>query len=64
MPLEEALRYILKTQELIYRIEEDAVWVATKEEMDNEQVETRIYFPLNSFKRKPCAAIPPYPYCR
>ncbi|MBU4312844.1 MAG: hypothetical protein KJ706_09030 [Candidatus Omnitrophica bacterium] len=44
MPLEEALRYILKAQELIYRIEEDAVWVATKEELDNEQVETRVYF--------------------
>ena len=44
MPLEEALRYILKSQELIYRIEEDAVWVATKEELDNEQVETRVYF--------------------
>lgn len=44
MPLEDALRYILKTQELIYRIEEDAVWVATREEMDNEQVETRVYF--------------------
>ncbi|MDP6685799.1 MAG: hypothetical protein QGI05_02480, partial [Candidatus Omnitrophota bacterium] len=44
MPLEEALKYILKTQELIYRIEEDAVWVATKEELDNEQLETRVYF--------------------
>ena len=44
MPLEEALRYILKSQDLIYRIEEDAVWVATKEELDNENVETRVYF--------------------
>jgi len=44
MPLEEALRYILKSQDLIYRIEEDAVWVATREELDNEAVETRVYF--------------------
>jgi len=44
MPLEEALRYILKSQDLVYRIEEDAVWVATKEELDNEEVETRVYF--------------------
>lgn len=44
MPLEEALRYILKSQELVYRIEEDAVWVATKEEIDNEKIDTRVYF--------------------
>lgn len=44
MPLEEALRYILKSQDLVYRIEEDAVWVATKEELEDESIETRIYF--------------------
>jgi type II secretory pathway component GspD/PulD (secretin) len=44
MPLEEALRYILKAQDLVYRIEEDAVWVATREELDNEEIETRVYF--------------------
>lgn len=44
MPLEDALRYVLKSQDLVYRIEEDAVWVATKEELDNEEVETRVYF--------------------
>lgn len=44
MPLEEALRYILKAQDLVYRIEEDAVWVAAKDEMDNEKIETRVYF--------------------
>ncbi|MFA5388135.1 MAG: secretin N-terminal domain-containing protein [Candidatus Omnitrophota bacterium] len=44
MPLEEALRYILKSQDLIYRIEEDAVWVATKEEIANEKIDTRVYF--------------------
>ena len=44
MPLEDALRYILKSQDLVYRIEEDAVWVVTKKELDNEKVETRVYF--------------------
>ncbi|MDP8230339.1 MAG: hypothetical protein P9L93_04460 [Candidatus Gorgyraea atricola] len=44
MPLEDALKYILKSQELVYRIEEDAVWVTTEEELDNEQIETRVYF--------------------
>ncbi len=44
MPLEEALRYILKSQELVYRIEEDAVWVATKDEIDSEKIDTRVYF--------------------
>ncbi|MFH1854624.1 MAG: hypothetical protein ABH815_04855 [Candidatus Omnitrophota bacterium] len=44
MPLEDALRYILKAQDLVYRIEEDAVWVATKEELKNESIDTRVYF--------------------
>jgi general secretion pathway protein D len=44
IPLEEALRYILKSQDLVYRIEEDAVWVATKDEIDNEKIDTRVYF--------------------
>ena len=44
MPLEEALRYILKSQDLVYRIEEDAVWVATKDEISNENIDTRVYF--------------------
>ena len=44
IPLEEALKYILKSQELAYRIEEDAIWVATKEEMSNEKIDTRVYY--------------------
>lgn len=44
MPLEEALKYILKSQDLLYRIEEDAVWVASKKELDKENIETRVYF--------------------
>ncbi|MEE8317972.1 MAG: hypothetical protein V3S13_03585, partial [Candidatus Omnitrophota bacterium] len=44
IPLEEGLRYILKSQDLVYRIEEDAVWVSTKEELENEKIDTRVYF--------------------
>jgi Flp pilus assembly secretin CpaC/tetratricopeptide (TPR) repeat protein len=44
MPLEETLRYILKSQDLVYRIEEDAVWVATKDEISSESIDTRVYF--------------------
>ena len=44
MPAENALKYILKNQGLSYRIEEDAVWVASPAEMDKEEVETRVYF--------------------
>jgi type II secretory pathway component GspD/PulD (secretin)/outer membrane protein assembly factor BamD (BamD/ComL family) len=44
IPLEEGLRYILKSQDLVYRIEEDAVWVSTKEELANEKIDTRVYF--------------------
>ena len=44
MPLEDALKYILKSQDLVYRIEEDAVWVATKDEIANEKIDTRVYF--------------------
>ena len=44
MPAENALKYILKNQGLTYRIEEDAVWVASPSEMDKEEVESRVYF--------------------
>jgi type II secretory pathway component GspD/PulD (secretin) len=44
LPLESALKYILKNQGLTYRIEEDAVWVATPKEMKTEELETKIYF--------------------
>jgi len=44
VPLEETLKYILKSQDLVYRIEEDAVWVATKDEISNEKIDTRVYF--------------------
>jgi len=44
IPLEEALTYILKSQDLVHRVEEDAVWVTTREELDDEDVDTRVYF--------------------
>ncbi len=44
VPVENALKYILKNQGLTYRIEEDAVWVASPAEMDKEEVESRVYF--------------------
>lgn len=44
IPLEDALRYILKAQGLDYRIEKDAVLIASKDAMKKEDVETRVYF--------------------
>jgi len=44
LPLESALRYILKGQGLSYRIEEDVIWVATMDEMENEELETRVFY--------------------
>ena len=43
MSLRNALNYILKGQGLSYRIEKNAIWVATPEEMEREEPETRIY---------------------
>jgi len=42
--IEKALKYILKNQGLTYRIEEDAVWVASPSEMEKEEVLSRVYF--------------------
>jgi type IV pilus assembly protein PilQ len=44
LPLESALRYILKGQGLSYRIEDDVIWVATVDEMENEELETRVFY--------------------
>nr|MBU1328427.1 hypothetical protein [Candidatus Omnitrophota bacterium] len=44
MPLESLLKYIFRNQGLIYRIEKNAVWVDTLDNMDNETSETRMYF--------------------
>ncbi len=44
MPLESLLKYILRNQGLTYRIEKNAVWVDTLDNMENETPETRMYF--------------------
>jgi general secretion pathway protein D len=44
MPLESLLKYILRNQGLIYRIEKNAVWVDTLDNMESETPETRMYF--------------------
>jgi general secretion pathway protein D len=44
MPLESLLKYVFRNQGLIYRIEKNAVWVDTIDNMDNETPETRMYF--------------------
>ncbi len=44
IPAENALKYILKNQGLTYRIEQDAIWVASPAELDKEEVESRVYF--------------------
>ncbi|MDD5005098.1 MAG: tetratricopeptide repeat protein [Candidatus Omnitrophica bacterium] len=43
MPLEEALKYVLKSSGLTYRIDKNVVWIATPEEMTNEQMETKVF---------------------
>jgi len=44
LPLESALKYILKGQQLTYRIDNDVIWVATLDEMENEELETRVFY--------------------
>jgi type II secretory pathway component GspD/PulD (secretin) len=44
LPLERALRYIIKGQGLRFRIEDDLIFIATIDEMDNEELETRIFY--------------------
>ena len=44
MPLNRALEYLLSTQGLLYRVDGQAVWIATRDEMEAEPMETRVYF--------------------
>jgi len=43
MSLEEALRYVLKSAGLTYRVDKNVIWVASPEELNTEQMETRVY---------------------
>jgi len=44
LPLEQAIKYLAKSQSLAYRIERDAILIATQEEFSNEPMETRVFF--------------------
>ncbi len=43
MPLESALKYLLKSYNLTYQIDDDAVWITTPDQLEKEPVETKIY---------------------
>ncbi|MDD5292256.1 MAG: tetratricopeptide repeat protein, partial [Candidatus Omnitrophica bacterium] len=43
MPLEEALKYVLKSAGLNYRIDKNVIWIAAPEEIDTEQMETKVF---------------------
>ncbi|PIQ84030.1 MAG: hypothetical protein COV75_04500, partial [Candidatus Omnitrophica bacterium CG11_big_fil_rev_8_21_14_0_20_63_9] len=47
MPMHRALEYLLGGQGLQFRFDEEAIWVATRDEMEAEPMETRV-FPLSS----------------
>lgn len=44
MPLNHALEYLLKGQGLLSRVDGDTIWVATRDEMEAEPMETRVFF--------------------
>jgi len=47
LPLELALKYLAKNQSLAYRVEQDAILIATSEEFSNEPLQTRVFFLRN-----------------
>lgn len=44
LPVELALKYLVKNQSLAYRVEQDAILIATGEEFSNEPLQTRLFF--------------------
>ena len=44
MPLRRALEHILKGQGLLFRYDGETIWVATRDEMEAEPMETRVFF--------------------
>ncbi len=44
MPLRHVLDYLLKGQGLLYRFNDRMIWVATREELEAEPMETRVFF--------------------
>lgn len=47
LPLDLALKYLVKNQSLAYRVERDAVLIATPEEFSSEPLQTRVMFLRN-----------------
>ena len=44
LPLEMAIKYLARSQSLGYRVEQDAILLATEEEFENEPMQTRVFF--------------------
>lgn len=44
MPLSRVLEHLLKGQGLLFRYDEETIWIATQEEMEAEPMETRVLF--------------------
>ena len=44
MPLNRALEYLLSSQGLLYRYDNTTIWVATRDEMEAEPMDTRVFF--------------------
>ena len=44
MPLLHALEYLLRGQGLLFRMDQESIWVATRDEIEAEPLETRVYF--------------------
>ena len=49
LPLEQAIKYLAKSLSLSYRIEQDVVLLATREEFENQPMETRVFFLRSGF---------------
>ncbi len=47
LPLELALKYLMKSQALAYHIEQDAILIATEEDFSHAPLETRVFFLRN-----------------
>ncbi|MBI3330878.1 MAG: hypothetical protein HYZ96_02050 [Candidatus Omnitrophica bacterium] len=43
VPFLRVLEYLLKGQGLLYRFDEETIWVATRDEMEDEPMETRVF---------------------
>ncbi len=44
MPLSRVLDYLLKGQGLLYRLDGETIWIASRDEMEAEALDTRVYY--------------------